>query len=95
MQTLTSGKLPDCQKFDPSLHRDTKSRATLREQAQALDAAQAHMLGVSEQVSLAELATELAEARAAFMEQYPGNALYAITGLECVQKSLAVCFIGL
>lgn len=50
------------------------------------------MLGVSEQVSLAELATELAEARAAFMEQHTGTALCAIIGLECVQKSLAVCF---
>lgn len=61
--------------FDPSLHRDAKSRATLRAQAQALDAVQAHMLGVSEQVSLAELATELAEARAAFMEQQSGDCL--------------------
>ena len=53
------------------------------------------MLGVSEQVSLAELATELAEARAAFMEQHSGNVLYAMTGLECVQKSLAMILIDL
>ncbi|KAL0051379.1 hypothetical protein WJX82_006419 [Trebouxia sp. C0006] len=58
---------------DQSVGMDTKSCATLLEQAQALDAAQAHMLGVSEQVSLAELATELAEARAAFMEQHTGS----------------------
>ena len=43
--------------------------------AQALDAAQAHMLEVSEQVSVAELATELAEARASFMKRTAGSAL--------------------
>jgi hypothetical protein len=75
--------------------RDTKSHATLLEQAQALDAAQAHMLGVSEQVSLAELATELAEVQAAFMDQLSGNAPCAMTVLEYVQKSLARCFVGL
>jgi len=68
--------------FAQLLRRDTKSSATLLEQAQALDAAQAHMLGVSEQVSLAELATELAEARATFMEQHAGNALCVMTVLE-------------
>lgn len=76
--------------FDQLSCRNAKSHETLLKQAQALDAAQAYMLRVSEQVSLAELATELAEARAAFMEQRPGNALYAMTGLDCVQKSLAV-----
>lgn len=55
-----------------SVDMDAKSRAAVLEQAQALDAAHAHMLGVSEQVTLAELATELAEARAAFMEQHSG-----------------------
>ena len=43
-------------------------------EAQALRAAQAHMLEVSEQVSVAELATELAEARARFLERAAGNA---------------------
>ncbi|KAL0030684.1 hypothetical protein WJX77_002096 [Trebouxia sp. C0004] len=55
-----------------SVDMDAKSHLTLLEQAQALDAAQAHMLGVSEQVTLAELATELAEARASFMDQLSG-----------------------
>ncbi len=79
--------------FDQLSCRDAKSHATLLEQAQALDAAQAYMLGVSEQVSLAELATELAEARAAFMEQHPGNALYAMTGLECKRVWLCVSLV--
>ena len=82
-------------KFDPPLRRNAKSRAAVFEQAQALDAAHAHMLGVSEQATLAELATELAEARAAFMEQHSGSGLYAMTGLECVQKRLAVWSVDL
>ena len=52
----------------------------VQDRAQALDAAQAHMLEVSEQVSVAELATELAEARASFMKRTAGSALkHAVT----------------
>lgn len=51
-------------------------------ETQALQAAQAHMLSVSEQVSVAELATELAEARACFLERAAGSPLFAIKHLR-------------
>ncbi|KAA6422812.1 MAG: hypothetical protein FRX49_07347 [Trebouxia sp. A1-2] len=72
---LLAWQMHTSQPADPTdqlVDLNAKSHETLLKQAQALDAAQAYMLRVSEQVSLAELATELAEARAAFMEQRPG-----------------------
>lgn len=51
-------------------------------ETQALKDAQAHMLEVSEQVSVAELATELAEARASFLQRIAGNAPFPIRHLR-------------
>ncbi len=66
--------------------------ALVQQQAQALDVAQAHMMAVSEQVSVAELATELAEARASFMERASGITIsiimYPIQCIQCSASSL-------
>ena len=67
--------------FDQLQCRETMSQPNARE-TQALKAAQAHMLEVSEQVSVAELATELAEARACFLERAAGNAPFPIKHLR-------------
>lgn len=76
-------KLLSCQMHTPGSADDLPQSADKRcadeamgivqDRAQALDAAQAHMLEVSEQVSVAELATELAEARASFMKRTAGQ----------------------
>ena len=47
--------------------------AAMQEHVQGLKAAQAHMFELSQQVSIAELATELAEARAQFIELNSGT----------------------
>ena len=49
------------------------SNATMQERVQGLKAAQAHMFELSQQVSIAELATELAEARAQCIELHSGT----------------------
>lgn len=48
------------------------SNAAMQDHVQGLKAAQAHMFELSQQVSIAELATELAEARAQFIELNSG-----------------------
>lgn len=60
----------------------TTSSAAMQEHVQALRKAQAHMFELSEQVSVAELATELAEARADFIERNSGE--------SCTQEWLCV-----
>ena len=45
----------------------------MQQHIQALRAAQAHMFELSQQVGIAELATELAEARAVFIERNAGT----------------------
>lgn len=54
-----------CRKLDAS-------NAAMQDHVQGLKAAQAHMFELSQQVSIAELATELAEARAQFIELNSG-----------------------
>ena len=49
----------------------------MQEHVQVLRKAQAHMFELSEQVSVAELATELAEARADFIERHSGESASA------------------
>lgn len=49
------------------------SNAAMQERVQGLKAAQAHMFELSQQVSIAELATELAEARAQCIELNSGT----------------------
>ena len=53
--------------------RPDDTTAPMREHVQGLKAAQAHMLELSQQVSIAELATELAEARAQLIQLNSGT----------------------